>query len=272
MRVSTRTLGDNMKNAIKRVTVEKNDDDPLFREHEVSLYTEEKQKEIEHFEPYGLTSRVKQPTGQGKEKKKAEGLIVFTGGQRSHGVLIVTGDRRYRLLGLKEGEVALFDDQGQQVHFTRDGIVTSAPKSKKIVHQIMDSDDKPKPQKSGASGGAGGKQGKATDGGGQTSGGQQGGDTDGQGAQSTQKALTSLTLTKDSWAVNHPTKMQFTVGNSTLLIEADKITVTSPTVSNKATTRFETIGPTWLGLDSAGEDGQKVLTEGPPAKQTKAKV
>jgi phage gp45-like len=233
MRVSTRTLGDNMKNAIKRVTVEKNDDDPLFREHEVSLYTEEKQKEIEHFEPYGLTSRVKQPTGQGKEKKKAEGLIVFTGGQRSHGVLIVTGDRRYRLLGLKEGEVALFDDQGQQVHFTRDGIVTSAPKSKKIVHQIMDSDDKPKPQKSGASGGAGGKQGKATDGGGQTSGGQQGGDTDGQGAQSTQKALTSLTLTKDSWAVNHPTKMQFTVGNSTLLIEADKITVTSPTVSRR---------------------------------------
>jgi phage gp45-like len=271
MRVSTRTLGDNMKNAIKRVTVEKNDDDPLFREHEVSLYTEEKQKEIEHFEPYGLTSRVKQPTGQGKEKKKAEGLIVFTGGQRSHGVLIVTGDRRYRLLGLKEGEVALFDDQGQQVHFTRDGIVTSAPKSKKIVHQIMDSDDKPKPQKNGAASG-GTAQGKATDGGGQTSGGQQGGDTDGQGAQSTQKALTSLTLTKDSWAVNHPTKMQFTVGNSTLLIEADNITVTSPTVSNKASTRFETVGPTWLGLDSAGEDGQKVLTEGPPAKQTKAKV
>jgi hypothetical protein len=247
MRVSTRTLGDNMKNAIKRVTVEKNDDDPLFREHEVSLYTEEKQKEIEHFEPYGLTSRVKQPTGQGKQKKKAEGLIVFTGGQRSHGVLIVTGDRRYRLRGLKEGELALFDDQGQQVHFTRDGIVTSAPKGKKIVAQIMDGDSAPKPQAKDAK-------------------------DDGQGAQAGEKAFASLTLTKDAWTVNHPTKMQFTVGNSTLLIEADKITVKSPTITDQASTRFETVGPTFLGLDSAGEGAPKVGTEGGIAKQTTAKV
>jgi phage gp45-like len=247
MRVSTRTLGDNMKNAIKRVTVEKNDDDPLFREHEVSLYAQEKQKEIEHFEPYGLTSRVKQPTGQGQQKKKAEGLIVFTGGQRSHGVLIVTGDRRYRLRGLKEGEVALFDDQGQQVHFTRDGIVTSAPKGKTIVHQIMDGDSAPKSQAKDAK-------------------------DDGQGAQAGQKAFASLTLTKDAWTANHPTKMQFTVGGSTLLIEAGKITITSPTISNNAKARFETVGPTFLGLSAANGDGEKVMTEAGPAKQTKAEV
>jgi phage gp45-like len=247
MRVSTRTLGDNMKNAIKRVTVEKNDDDPLFREHEISLYTEEKQKEIEHFEPYGLTSRVKQPTGEGKQKKKAEGLIVFTGGQRSHGVLIVTGDRRYRLRNLKEGEVALFDDQGQQVHFTRDGIVTSAPKGKKIVAQIMDSDKMPKTKAKDAK-------------------------DDGQGAQAEEKVLSSLTLTKDSWSVNHPTKIEFKVGNSSVLIEADKITVTSKTITDKATTRFETVGPTFLGLDSAGEGAPKVGTESGMAKQTTAKV
>jgi phage gp45-like len=247
MRVSTRTLGDNMKNAIKRVTVEKNDDDPLFREHEVSLYTDEKQKEIEHFEPYGLTSRVKQPTGDGKQKKKAEGLIVFTGGQRSHGVLIVTGDRRYRLRGLKEGEVALFDDQGQQVHFTRDGIVTSAPKGKKIVAQIMDGDSAPPSQAKDAK-------------------------DDGQGAQAGGKAFASLTLTKDSWTVNHPTKMQFTVGGSTLLIEAGKITITSPKISNNANARFETVGPTYLGLGSADGDGPKVVTEPGPAKQTFAEV
>jgi phage gp45-like len=270
MRVSTRTLGDNMKNAIKRVTVEKNDDDPLFREHEVSLYTDEKQKEIEHFEPYGLTSRVKQPTGQGKQKKKAEGLIVFTGGQRSHGVLIVTGDRRYRLCGLKEGEVALFDDQGQQVHFTRDGIVMSAPNSKKIVHQIMEGDTAPKPQPSG---GNGGPQATATDSGGTTNGGQQSGSgTDGQGAQATQKALSSLTLTKDSWVVNHPTKIIFTVGSSSVTLEADKITIKSPTITNQATTRFETVGPTYLGLDGPGGNGPKVVTEGGPAKQTFAEV
>jgi phage gp45-like len=246
MRVSTRTLGDNMRNAIKRVTVEKNDDDPLFREHEISLYTSEKQKEIEHFEPYGLTSRVKQPTGQGKEKKKAEGLMMFTGGQRSHGVLVVTGDRRYRMRGLKEGEVALFDDQGQQVHFTRDGIVASAPKGKKIVMQIMDGDNAPKSKAKDAK-------------------------DDGQGAQSGEKAFASLTLTKDSWVVNHPTKMQFTVGGSTLLIESGKITITSDKISNKPGTRFETVGPTFLGLESADEAGPKVVTQDGPALKTFAK-
>jgi phage gp45-like len=134
MRFSTRTVGDRMHNAIKRVTVETTNEDPKFREAQVSLYTQEKQKEIEHFEPYGLTSRVKQPTqGQGGAKEKAEGLMVFTGGNRSHGALVVVGDRRYRLKGLKEGEVALYDDQGQKVHITRDGTFVDGGQSKKPV-------------------------------------------------------------------------------------------------------------------------------------------
>jgi phage gp45-like len=134
MRFSTRTVGDRVGNAIKRVTVETTNEDPKFREAQVSLYAQEKQKEIEHFEPYGLTSRVKQPTdGQGGAKEKAEGLMVFTGGNRSQGALVVVGDRRYRLKGLKEGEVALYDDQGQKVHITRDGMMVDGGKSKKPV-------------------------------------------------------------------------------------------------------------------------------------------
>ena len=38
--------------------------------------------------------------------------MVFTGGNRSHGALVVVGDRRYRLKGLKEGEVALLRRPG----------------------------------------------------------------------------------------------------------------------------------------------------------------
>ncbi len=188
MRFASRTIGDNIRNALKRVTIEKNDEDPLFREHSISLYTDEKQDEIEHFEPYGFSSRVKQPTqGQGNDKKKAEGLVVFTGGNRSHGALIVVGDRRYRLRGLKEGELALFDDQGQQVHFTRDGIVTSAPKGKKIVAQIMDGDSAPKPDVKDAK-------------------------DDGQGAQSAAKQFATFVLTKDSLAVQHPAKITLSIG------------------------------------------------------------
>lgn len=69
---------------------------------------------VEHFEPYGFTSC---------PKPGAEALVLFLGGDRSHGVAVAVGDRRYRLVGLDEGEVALFDDLGHKVHLTRGGIV-----------------------------------------------------------------------------------------------------------------------------------------------------
>lgn len=222
MRFSTRTVGDRMHNAIKRVTVEDTNEDPLFRESTLSLYTQEKQKEIEHMEPYGFSSRVKKPDGDANNMKKAEGLMVFTGGNRSHGVLIVNGDRRYRLRGLKEGELALFDDQGQQVHFTRDGIVTSAPSGKKIVAQIMASDQPPPPPQSSSSPSSTPSSGSSS------------GSADskkyGQSAQTTQKSFASFTLTKDSLTVQHPTNITLNIGPSggnasaSLQMLADKIT------------------------------------------------
>jgi phage baseplate assembly protein V len=69
---------------------------------------------LEHFEPYGFTSR---------PLPGAEAVTVFIDGDRSHGLCLVVADRRYRMTGLEEGELALKDDLGQSVHFTRDGIV-----------------------------------------------------------------------------------------------------------------------------------------------------
>jgi phage gp45-like len=221
MRFSTRTVGDRMHNAVKRVTVEDTNEDPMFRESTHSLYTQEKQKEIEHMEPYGFSSRVKKPTGDSNDKKKAEGLMIFTGGNRSHGVLVVAGDRRYRLRGLKEGELALFDDQGQQVHFTRDGIVTSAPKGKTIVAQIMDSESAPPPQSPSSSGTSTGSSSGAAD-----------AKKYGQSPQTTQKTFASFTLTKDALAIQHPAKITLGIGpaggSATASVEMlpDKITYT----------------------------------------------
>jgi phage gp45-like len=249
MRFTTRTVGDRMHNAVKRVTVEETNEDPLFRESTLSLYAQEKQKEIEHMEPYGFTSRVKKPTGQQPNQQKAEGLMIFTGGNRSHGVLVVAGDRRYRLRGLKEGELSLFDDQGQQVHFTRDGIVTSAPNGKKIVAQIMKSNDPPKPQTSSS---------KAKE---------------GQGTQASQDAYATFVLTKESLTITHPDKIVHTVGQSTLTMLPDRIEIATPTVSSVITKRFETVGPTFLGLDVKDEvDVQIDQTVAGPAKKTFAKV
>lgn len=81
---------------------------------QVKLLSGEVKDGIEHFEAYGLTAH---------PKSGAEHITLFMGGDRSHGVTIMVADRRYRLAGLAEGEVALYDDLGQKVHLTRTGIV-----------------------------------------------------------------------------------------------------------------------------------------------------
>nr|WP_277419014.1 phage baseplate assembly protein [Pseudomonas viridiflava] len=43
--------------------------------------------DMEHFEPYGFTSN---------PLAGAEGIAAFIGGDRSHGLLLVVADRRYR--------------------------------------------------------------------------------------------------------------------------------------------------------------------------------
>lgn len=94
------------------------------------------------------------------QKKSAEHIIIYlNGGDMSTPIIIATPDRRYYLYGkksssggggggsggssgqmeddLKEGEFAIHDDQGHQVHFTRGGIVTSVPYDKTATHRIM---------------------------------------------------------------------------------------------------------------------------------------
>lgn len=81
---------------------------------QIKLLADEAKADIEHFEPYGMTAC---------PKEGAEHVTLFFGGDRSHGVTLLVADRRYRLKGLQPGEVALYDDLGQKVHLTRNGIV-----------------------------------------------------------------------------------------------------------------------------------------------------
>lgn len=69
---------------------------------------------VERFQNYGFTSN---------PHPGAEAIVVSVGGNQDHGIAIVVDDRRYRLVGLAEGEAALYDDLGQKVHLTRNGIV-----------------------------------------------------------------------------------------------------------------------------------------------------
>ncbi|TCS37492.1 phage baseplate assembly protein V [Paucimonas lemoignei] len=81
---------------------------------QAQLLAEEIHDDVERIQEYGFTS---------VPKPGAEGVIVFVGGNRDHGLLIAVEDRRFRLKALESGEVAIYDDQGQKVHLTRTGIV-----------------------------------------------------------------------------------------------------------------------------------------------------
>lgn len=90
---------------------------------QIQLLAGEGKDAVEHFEPYGYTAHPLQG---------AEAAIGFVEGDRSHGIALVVADRRYRLLGLKTGEVAIYDDQGQKVHLTRDGILVHTTKRVRV--------------------------------------------------------------------------------------------------------------------------------------------
>lgn len=68
---------------------------------------------VDRIQPYGFSY---------KPKKGCQAYSAFPNGDRSHGLCIIVGDRRYTL-DLEDGETALHDDHGQKVHLTRTGIV-----------------------------------------------------------------------------------------------------------------------------------------------------
>jgi phage baseplate assembly protein V len=81
---------------------------------QITLMAGQGADDVERFQNYGHSS-VPLPG--------AEGIALAVGGSRAHTVVIAVDDRRFRLVGLAPGEVALYDDLGHKVHFTRNGIV-----------------------------------------------------------------------------------------------------------------------------------------------------
>ena len=89
-----------------------------MRAVQVRLLADEIRDDLEHVEPYGFSS---------EPHPEAEAFTLFFDGDRSHGIVFTIADRRYRLKPLKTGEVAIFDDLGQKVHLTREGLEVYTP-------------------------------------------------------------------------------------------------------------------------------------------------
>ncbi|MDB2704921.1 phage baseplate assembly protein V [Pseudomonadota bacterium] len=129
-----------IQQVVSRAVVTIVNDGLKTQELQLTIMSDEVLDGVERFQNYGFTSHPR--TG-------AEAITLSVNGHRSHTVAIAVDDKRYRLKGLKGGEVALYDDQGQKVVIYRDRIEVEAPKvvvksSDVIVNStkvFIDSDD-----------------------------------------------------------------------------------------------------------------------------------
>jgi len=99
---------------VARAVVGLVDDAKKLQSIQVGMLTDESRDNVERFQEYGITS-VPHPG--------AEAVVVHVGGNREHGLVIAVDDRRYRVKGLAAGEVCIYSDEGDKVHFKRGKVV-----------------------------------------------------------------------------------------------------------------------------------------------------
>jgi phage baseplate assembly protein V len=107
-------VGKGLANVVARAVLTALDTARKCQTAGLKLIAGEQKQNLEHIEPYGFTSAA---------QDGAEAVVLFPGGDRSHGVVIAVADRRYRLKGLQRGEVALYTDEGDSVVMKRGRIV-----------------------------------------------------------------------------------------------------------------------------------------------------
>lgn len=86
---------------------------------QVRLLAGEIKDGMEHFEPFGFTA---------VPQADAEAIALFLGGDRSHGVIIAVGDRRYRVTDLSPGESAMYNAAGHKLVLYQDRAELIAPR------------------------------------------------------------------------------------------------------------------------------------------------
>lgn len=250
--LSPRDHGYRIGNSGSRTTVTAADDTKVIQEKSLNGYAGESHDSIEHFSNYGFTHVVQPPTGEGDQAQTAEAAVMYMGSNRSHGISVANGDRRYRLYKLANGEVAMHDDQGQQVHFRRDGIWGSVPNSKQVKLQIMD-DDK-MPQDPNAQPVNGQKLGQIQ--------------------QAGRPAAINITLDKNQFTINHPSgTVNINCANLNYNVSGN-ITEIAGGGFNIKGAHVHTVGKTYLGVDQLNESPSPIVpcTSGAPAKQTFVKI
>lgn len=109
-----RPLRRSLAHIVSRAVVSLVNDAAKMQTLQISLLADEQLDGVEHWQPYGFTA---------VPLAGAEALVLAVGGHRAHSVVVSCGDRRYRLTGLEGGEVAIYTDEEDKIHFKRGRVI-----------------------------------------------------------------------------------------------------------------------------------------------------
>ena len=99
-----------IRNVASRGVIKIVNDNMKIQQIQASLLAGELKNGIEHYQNYGFTS---------VPLAGMETLVVFCGGDRSNGVVVATGDRKFRVKNMQPGEVAIYTDEGDVIKLAR---------------------------------------------------------------------------------------------------------------------------------------------------------
>ncbi|WP_334470332.1 phage baseplate assembly protein V [Arsenophonus sp. PmNCSU2021_1] len=104
----------NLARLWSRAVIQRLNNTTACQQVDISMMAGETKTGMEYLEPYGFTSTA---------HAGAEGVALFLAGDRSHGIVISVADRRYRIKGLKSGEVAIYTDEGDSIMLKRGRLI-----------------------------------------------------------------------------------------------------------------------------------------------------
>ena len=107
-----RPLRNRVVGMISRAVLESVDDSTKMQLVKLSILKGVDRSGVEHFQEYGFTS---------VPLAGAEAVVISPQGNTEHLIALTIGDRRFRLKSLAPGEVALYTDEGDKIHFKRGG-------------------------------------------------------------------------------------------------------------------------------------------------------
>jgi phage baseplate assembly protein V len=95
---------------------------------QVELLKDELRDGLERMQNYGMTSH---------PHPGADAAVVFLGGNREQGIVLAMENRQFRVVGLQQGEVCIYDDLGNRVTLLRDMVKIEAVQHLEAIAPTM---------------------------------------------------------------------------------------------------------------------------------------